>query len=171
MSESLSSSTEARWDVLARAAAARDADAPEEAGLLQLLRFDVAGAPYALPVPVVREIVRLRTITPLPRVARSVRGVISLRGEILQVIDLRERLGLPRGPDTKASRIIVVHDEAGDQAGVCIDAVRDVIRVSEDALRPPVAGDSGDLVESLCAHDNGYVSVLDLGRILEATDG
>ena len=84
------------WDELARAASARrDASAPEV--LRQLLCVRIDAAPYAVPVENVREIVRVRPITPIPRVARCVRGVISLRGEIIEVIDLRLRLGLAAG--------------------------------------------------------------------------
>src|SRR5204863_5408726 len=77
------------WDELARAASARRG-APAAAEVLrQLLCVRVDGSPYAVPVENVREIVRVRSITPIPRVASCVRGVISLRGEIIQVIDLR----------------------------------------------------------------------------------
>ena len=155
------------WQELARAAAQPEVTGAGSVARLELLRCDAAGTPYALSVRAVREIVRLRTITPLPRVPQEVRGVISLRGEILQVIDLRQRLGLPRGPDTKASRIVVVRDEEGRQAGVSVDAVHEVIRVPRAELRPALAGDGGELVESLCPYGEGYVSVLDLPRVLE----
>ena len=83
----------ASWaDLAAQASRQGEESAPEE--LRQLLAFEVAGAPYALPVECVREIVRLRSITPVPRTPAEVRGVISLRGEIVQVVDLRRRLGV-----------------------------------------------------------------------------
>ena len=72
------------WEGLARSAAGRvagrDAAAPVE--LRELLVIWLDGDPYALPIERVREIVRLRPITPVPRVPDAVRGVISLRGEI-----------------------------------------------------------------------------------------
>ena len=95
MSEVSTSSDEVReWDDLARAASDRG-DSPESLDEIhQLLCFELAGAPYAVPVERVREIVRMGPVTPIPRTPEDVRGVISLRGEMIELIDLRRRLGL-----------------------------------------------------------------------------
>ncbi|MGH7338348.1 MAG: chemotaxis protein CheW, partial [Myxococcota bacterium] len=69
------------WDELARAAALRREGHARAEVLRQLLCVRIDGAPYAVPVENVREIVRVRAITPIPRTVSSVRGVISLRGE------------------------------------------------------------------------------------------
>jgi purine-binding chemotaxis protein CheW len=155
------------WDELARSAAERRHGAADAEALRQLLGLVVDGSPYAVPVENVREIVRIRPITPIPRVSSHVRGVISLRGEIVQVIDLRRRLGLAPIETTKATRIVVVHTEDGRVAGVLVDAVREVMRVSEDAIRPSVATDSRGCVEALCTRGDEFVSLLDLGRLLD----
>ena len=77
------------WEQLARAAASGP-QAREDATLLrEFLTFQLAGDPYAGPVERVREIVRMRPVTPVPRVPAALRGVISLRGEIVEVVDLR----------------------------------------------------------------------------------
>ena len=62
-----------RWDTLARQAAQRIDAGSEPVEMLQLLTFELAGTPYALPVECVREIVRIRPITPVPRVPEDVR--------------------------------------------------------------------------------------------------
>jgi purine-binding chemotaxis protein CheW len=96
------------WDELARTAARKEETSTELESLRQLLTFNVAGTPYAVPVEAVREIVRMRPITPVPRTSSHVCGVISLRGEIIQVVDLRLRLGLPAAEITRSSRIVVI---------------------------------------------------------------
>ena len=150
------------WEELARRAAVRDEEAPEF--LLQLLTFELAESPYALPVERVREIVRIRPITPVPRVPDDVRGVISLRGEILQVVDLRRRLGLAAPEATRESRIVVVHGSDGRVAGLLVDAVREVISVAEASLRQN-SGEA-DVVEALCMRGEEFVSLVDLDRVL-----
>jgi purine-binding chemotaxis protein CheW len=157
------------WDALARAAAGGAAREQEEFVLRQLLTFELDSAPYAVPVERVREIVRIRPITPIPRVPEEVRGVISLRGEIVQVIDLRRKLGLPAIEPTRASRIIVVHAAESEVAGVLVDAVTEVLRVGQDAIRPAAPGESG-AVSGLCARGEHFVSLLDLGRALEGDE-
>ena len=155
-----------RWEELARAAARGAEEEGEPSPIRQLLSFQLEGASYALPVECVREIVRIRPITPMPRVPEDVRGVISLRGEIVQVIDLRRRLSLPPAAPSHASRIIVVQDEDGRAAGMLVDAVSEVLRVTEDAILPAPPGESG-VVEELCVRGDDFVSLIDLPRVLE----
>jgi purine-binding chemotaxis protein CheW len=154
------------WRDLARQAALGPGDQAAVGALRQLLTFTLDGAPYAVPVELVREIVRIRPITPVPRVPEDVRGVISLRGEIVQVVDLRRRLGLAPVAPTRASRIIVIHGEERRVTGVLVDAVTEVLRVTEESIRPGGSGESGS-VEALCARGEEFVSLLDLTRVLD----
>ena len=170
MSETGTASTsgERRWDALAREAARRREAGAAPVEVVQLLTFKIDGAPYALPVECVREIVRIRPITPVPRMPEDVRGVISLRGEIVQVLDLRRRIGLERVESNRRSRVIVVCGGDGRVAGLLVDAVTEVLSVADDALRP-ASGEAGS-VEALCVRDEEFVSLVDLDRVL-AVDG
>ena len=154
------------WDELARTAARSEEASAELDSLRQLLTFSIAGTPYAVPVEAVREIVRMRSITPIPRTNAHVRGVISLRGEIIQVVDLRLRLGLPTAEVTRSSRIVVIHGDDERVAGILVDAVNEVLRVTEDAILPAAAGDTGT-VDSLCVRGDQFVSLIDLERALD----
>jgi purine-binding chemotaxis protein CheW len=157
------------WESLARAAAAPTA-AEESALLRELLAIELDGAPYALPVERVREIVRLRAITRVPRVPEFVRGVIALRGEVIQVIDLRRRMGLPPAEPTRKSRIVVLHAEDGRIAGLLVDAVHEVLRLPESAIRAIAAGESGS-VEALASRGREFVSIVDLDRVMDVDGG
>ena len=161
-----------RWDDVARRAAGRIAgrNADEaQAELRELLVIWLDGDPYALPIERVREIVRLRPITPVPRVPDAVRGVISLRGEIVQVLDLRRRLGLPPADlaaGGRRQRIVVLHGEDGQMAGLLVDRVSEVMRLSDEELRPPTGRDSGAVV-ALAPQGERFVSVFDVERVLD----
>jgi purine-binding chemotaxis protein CheW len=161
----------------------------------RLVVFRLDGAPYALPVERVREILRLRPITPIPRLPAAVRGVISLRGQVIQVIDLRARLALPPGEQGRASearsepqaseglqgwearsevdrraRIVVAHDGDGRVAGILVDAVEEVATVGEEAFRGAPGGQSW-AVEGLCRLRGRFVSVVDLDRVMALDAG
>jgi chemotaxis signal transduction protein len=98
-----------------------------------------------------------------------VRGVISLRGEIVQVLDLRigwacrRRAG--RG-GRRRHRIVVLHGDDGQLAGVLVDRVSEVLRARADALRAP-AGRDVDAVVALVPHGDRFVSLFDVDRLLE----
>ncbi len=160
---------ERRGDVLAREAAQRRDLGSEPVELRQLLTFELEGSPYALPVECVREIVRIRPITPVPRMPEDVRGVISMRGEIVQVVDLRRRLGLEPVEPGRRSRVIVVHGGDGRVAGLLVDAVTEVMSVADDALRP-ASGEAG-AVDELCVRGEEFVALVDLDRVLAVDAG
>ena len=166
MSEVSTSSEEVReWDALARAASDR-ADSSESLDeVYQLLCFELAGAPYAVPVERVREIVRMRAVTPVPRTPEDVRGVISLRGEMIELIDLRRRLHLGSIEASRRTRIIVAKTSDDEVVGLLVDAVREVLRVSAEAIQPATGSDGG-AVNDLCTVQDEFVSMIELDRLL-----
>jgi purine-binding chemotaxis protein CheW len=161
-----------RWDDVARRAASRVAGRERDeasAELRELLVIWLDGDPYALPIERVREIVRLRAITPVPRVPDAVRGVISLRGEIVQVLDLRRRLGLPPAEleaERRRHRIVVLHGDDGQMAGLLVDRVSEVLRTPAEGLRAPGARES-DTVVALVPHGERFASLFDVDRLLD----
>ena len=158
----------AGWEDLARAASYQGMG-EEEGGaelLRELLAFELADSPYAIPVERVREIVRVREMTRVPRVPDWVRGVVTLRGEVVQVIDLRMRLGLAATEPGRRSRIVVLHGDDERITGVLVDAVREVMRVAEDAFSASEEGEVG-AVSELCLQEGEFVSVIDVDRVLE----
>ncbi len=166
MSEVSTSSDEARqWDDLARAAADRGDSSESLDEIHQLLSFEIAGAPYAVPVERVREIVRMRPVTPVPRTPEEVRGVISLRGEMIELIDLGRRLGLGSIESSRQTRIIVVKTADDEVVGLLVDAVKEVMLVSNDAIQPATGSDTG-VVNDLCKFRDEFVSMIELDRVL-----
>ena len=163
MSEAPTPKETGGWETLAREAACRLESGGDPTDLQQFLTFSLDGAFYAIPVERVREIVRIQPITPVPRLPVEVLGVISLRGAIVEVVDLRRRLGLEPTEPARRSRIIIVYGGDGSIAGLLVDGVTEVLSVDESDLRAA----SGDAVESLCVRGDEFVSLLDLNRVLE----
>ena len=166
MSEVSTSSDEMReWDDLARAAADRGDSSESLDEIHQLLSFEIAGAPYAVPVERVREIVRMRPVTPVPRTPEEVQGVISLRGEMIELIDLGRRLGLGSIESSRQARIIVVKTGDDEVVGLLVNAVKEVMRISNDAIQPATGSDTG-AVNDLCKFRDEFVSMIELDRVL-----
>lgn len=112
---------------------------------LQVLSFEVGAQTYCVPVSAVREIRGVTPPTPLPDAPPFVRGVINLRGQVMPVIDLSQRLGKGAAEDGPRQVIIVVENQT-DVAGLLVDAVCDSFTVEADAINPPPS--LGDVEES-----------------------
>ncbi len=103
------------------------------------LGFAAGTQAYALEVSSVREILRIPKITSLPKVPSFVKGVIDLRGAILPVLDLRERLGLGT-VDPKKGRVVVMLPGGSQALGLLVDSATEVFSAPpEDVLPPPEA--------------------------------
>ena len=108
--------------------------------------------------------------TPLPHAPPHVLGMMNLRGAILPVIDLGARLGL--GPASPSASSVVVVAQIGEaQMGLVVDAVSDILTVTEGLIQPPPevgSQESAAYVAGVMTTDTGIVSLLSLDHILPA---
>jgi len=111
---------------------------PADDSLAQLCTFRVGGEDYALDIMRVREIIPPLPVTPVPRAPAFVDGVAHLRGEILPVVDVRKRFGLPATPPTRRTRFLVVV-VGRRRLALVVDEVCEVLRVRRSELRPAPA--------------------------------
>ncbi|MHA7839357.1 MAG: chemotaxis protein CheW [bacterium] len=169
----VTSPTPPAWDALGRETALRlrgeSVEASEEIPR-ELLVFGLDRNAYAVPVERVREIIRMRSLTRVPRAPAWLLGVVALRGEIVEVIDLRRKLGLPTPETDRASRILVLHDGEDRVTGVLVDSVSEVHRVAEREILPPQGFEIAAVVE-MFRREDGFVSILDVDRALEVRHG
>lgn len=119
---------------------------------------------YAIPILEIQEIIRMQEITEVPNTRPCVLGVINIRGKIIPVVSLRERIGLPEADHTKHTRIVVVTD--GDsEMGVIVDSVNQVLSF-EDIQPPPDAGKVAYL-RGIGRKNEMLVSILDLEKLID----
>jgi purine-binding chemotaxis protein CheW len=127
---------------------------------------------YAVPIARVKEIANAMEIVPLPHVPREIVGVADYRGEVVPVIDLRTRFGLPPAEQSRKSKWIVV-DVAGRPAALIVDTVTDVFGTGGAELRPtPMLGGGDDLrgITGVTSHAGAMCFVLDTGRLRDLTE-
>lgn len=91
---------------------------------------------YGVDILSIREIIKLREITEVPRAPRFLLGVVTVRGLVLPVVDLRLRLRLEARPLGRAARILVVMHK-GERYGLLVDEVRGVVRFADAQIEPP----------------------------------
>jgi purine-binding chemotaxis protein CheW len=109
-----------------------------------VLTFVVGGEHFGVPLGRTREIIKLREITEVPRMPRFLLGVVSVRGVVIPVIDLRLRLRIEATPLTRAARIVIVTVD-NEPFGLLCDAVAGVVRLPEAQLEAtPASLGSGE---------------------------
>ena len=135
----------------------------------ELLGFMLADEEYALDVLEVREIIRLQPITAVPRSVDWILGIVTLRGVIVPIFDLRRRLGLPPGEAGPETRIVVAA-RGGEPAGLVVDRITQVLRVPHDRVEPPphtIATAEAEYLRGVARLEDRLVILLNLARVLE----
>jgi purine-binding chemotaxis protein CheW len=144
-------------------------DTGEEAeDLCQWLTFSLGAEEYALDIRQIKEIIKPRQVTEIPRVPEFILGVISLRGIIVPVFDLSRRLRLGSADLTASSRIVVCR--AGERsAGLLVDRISQVIRIPVRSIEPPpvvLSGLDRELVAGVGRHQSRMLIQLYLPNVL-----
>ncbi len=139
---------------------------------MQLVVFDLASEFYGVDIGDVREIIRMQTVTRGPGAPPYVEGIINLRGQVIPVVDLRKRLELAVGEQTNDSRIVWVTIN-GQDVGVIVDAVTEVLRIPLLSIEPPssmVSSVDSDYLRGIAKLENKLIILLDLGKVLSMLD-
>jgi len=140
----------------------------DDSELSQLISFEVGQEEYGLEILRVKEVIRLREITRLPRAPSFVKGIINLRGDVIPIVDLRDRFALEHQEYTPMTRVIVV-DVEGRLVGMVVDAASQVVRIPADQIQPPppiVGGLSAQYIKGVGKLDSRLIILLDIDRIL-----
>lgn len=116
--------------------------------LREYVTFLLGGEEYGLAIEQVREILRPPPITEVPRAPGHVLGVITLRGEVVPVLDARRCLSLPPAAPGPRSRIVVC-DGAEGRVGLLVDSVSQVVRLPAGAIEPRPPGVGGAAAEAI----------------------
>lgn len=116
---------------------------------LELLTFLIAGEQYAIEIEKIVEIVTQRPITRIPNADASVVGIISLRGTIVTLVDVRRKLRHPTATEGNGLARIVVIDMANETVGFVVDRVLRVVKIAPSEVEPHPVVHSTELEEAV----------------------
>ncbi len=143
-------------------------DTNDSLDIIQLVSFKLDKIEYGIDILSVHEILRIPEITRLPNAPDYIKGVINLRGNVIPVVDIRMRFGMPSAPVTELSRIIVV--EIGEKlVGLMVDNVYQVIRLSRSRIDEPrelIEGISTEFINGIGRLQDRLIVILRLDNIL-----
>lgn len=145
-----------------------------EFGTVQYIVVNVGNEQYGIDIQYVDNIVRMQKITRVPKVQSYFKGVINLRGEIIPVMSIRLKMGLPPDEFTNSSRIIILKLEQQAAIGIIVDEVKEVVTL-ETAQIEKITYDSKDdramFITGIGKHDGQLVSLLDLQAVIGEKEG
>jgi len=154
----------AREDVSAKP---ESVDSPSQ-DRIELLTFRCGGRGFAVNIMDVREIRSWSEPTPLPHAPPFMKGMVNLRGSVLPVMDLAQRLGQEPTADDPRNVIIVIQNGTRVH-GLLVDAVSDIVHPTDDQLQdvPRVnAEESAGMADRLFVVDDKMIQILSTTRIL-----
>jgi purine-binding chemotaxis protein CheW len=133
------------------------------------LTFMLADEQYGVQILKVLEIVGLMDITPVPQTPHYLKGVINLRGKMIPVVGLRQKLDMPEGELTALTCIVVV--QVGRvEIGLLVDKVLEVVAISADNIdETPCfgAGVETDFILGLAKANHAVTILLDIDQVLK----
>jgi purine-binding chemotaxis protein CheW len=151
-----------------RRAARRTGDAGRRT---EYLAFGLASEMYAVQIAHVAEILKPPPITEVPRAPRTIVGVISVRGKLVTVIDLRQRFHVAEAPLDRRARILLADVGTGEQIGLLVDEVRQVWRLAPEEIEPAhvLGGEQPAHIAGIGRPEGGAILILlDLRPIVES---
>ena len=136
--------------------------------VLQWVTFQLDRETYGINVMQVQEVLRYTEIAPVPGAPSYVLGIINLRGNVVTVIDTRQRFGLHNAEITDNSRIVII--EADKQVvGILVDSVAEVVylRQSEIETAPNVGNDeSAKFIQGVCNKNGELLILVELDKMM-----
>jgi purine-binding chemotaxis protein CheW len=141
--------------------------APDGEGI-QVVSFQLGNEAYGVDISQVQEIIRLVAITRVPRAPGFIEGVINLRGQLVPVIDLRARLGMPAADRGKHTRIVVT-ESGSKRVGIIVDSVSEVASIPiEQVEQTPemISGAGTEYITGVAKAGERLIILLDLTMVI-----
>ena len=135
----------------------------------EYITFEIGDRRLGIDAMAIREIRAWSPAMPLPNAPSYVRGVVNLRGVVLPVLDLSERLGWGT-TEPSGRHVIIVVRTAEQLQGIIVDAVSDIVTLNPGTIQPvPDIGQStaAAFLEGIATVDDRLVMILGLDRIIE----
>lgn len=123
---------------------------------------------YGIDIRSIDNIVRMQSITRIPKMPAFLKGVINMRGEVIPVISMRLKMDLEDDVITKATRIIVLKLEQEGNVGILVDEVKEVVSLSANEIEKITYNakeEKSSLINAVGKHNGELISLFDLSAI------
>ncbi len=137
---------------------------------MELATFYLGSALCGMDILNIQEINKLTDITKVPQAPEYVMGILNLRGQIVTIIDLGRKLGLPMVDRDEKNRNIIVRSK-DESIGLFVSRISDVVTANPDKIEPPpanIGNIQGEYFGGVFKTEDRLVGVLNLEKIVSA---
>lgn len=135
---------------------------------LQVVVFELEKSYYGVHILQVQEIIKMTEITKIPNTPKFIEGIVNLRGNIIPVMDLRKRFGIPPIEVSDEWKILILKTEEL-QFGVMVDQISEVEKIAVNIIESPpkiVSGVKGEFISGIAKTEKRLLILLNIERIL-----
>lgn len=135
------------------------------------LGFSLGDEQFGIPLLTVREVIGVPEITAIPQSPKHFLGIMNLRGQVISIIDLRQKLGIT--PKKDAETAVVICDIGGAHLGIVVDSVDQVYSPSAEEIseKPELEkSKASNSITGVYRNDKRLVLFLDIARTLDMDD-
>ncbi len=136
----------------------------------QYIVIELGAEHYGIDINFIDNIVRMQSITRVPKAQDYFKGVINLRGEVIPVMDLRIRFGLEPADVTNKTRILILKPETQAPIGIIVDVVKEVLTLSADDIEKPNTKDANDdkaaFISGVGKNGDNLVTILNIMGVI-----
>lgn len=139
----------------------------------QYIVIKIGNEQYGLDISYVDNIVRMQSITRVPKAQTYFKGIINLRGEIVPVMSIRLKMELADDDFTDASRIIILKIEEQGTIGIIVDEVKEVVELATDDIDHPTETAKNDRNSFICGigkHGDELISLFDINAVVDESE-
>lgn len=124
---------------------------------------------YGIDIKYIDNIVRMQSITRVPKAQHFFKGVINLRGEIIPVMSLRLKFGLEEDVVSNATRIIIIKFDSQSAVGIIVDEVKEVVTLDENMIEKvtnSAVEDKNGYLSGIGKHNDSLISLLNINGVI-----
>jgi len=144
---------------------------------IQVVTFTITGKTsqsgnYAVPIEQVKEIRTVDAITKIPRSKSYVKGIMNLRGKIIPIVDVNDKIGVKHQETDSTKQRILVADVNDTLTGLLVDEVNEVMRLSHTEIEPAPQGafESDGYIQGIANIKDKLIVLLDVSKFLADLD-
>ena len=138
----------------------------------RFIEFCLGQENYAIPLLMVREVISIPETTPIPKAPEHFIGLMNLRGQVISIVDLRNKLNIKPFEDHANCAVIIV-DFNGINIGIVTDSINRVLSFSNSDVQEMPELESqveSDYILGVYKKNDGLTVLLDIAKCLDVKD-